>query len=147
MTRVWLVLLVLLIVSGSSAPSASEPAAAEEIGVSLVRLLATPARYEGAVIDVTGYLDERGLLFLTKDHAEVFDLETAIRFADPTKEGHILQHCVGTYARVVGTFGRRKDGPVREDDPSFYVLDRLRRVTTIKKGLETSTCWQADGKK
>lgn len=143
-------LLILLLLSWSSSLSASEPATGtraetEEIGVSLVRLLATPARYEGVLIDVTGYLDERGLLFLTKDHAEVFDVETAIRFADPTKDGRILNSCVGSYARVVGTFSLRKNGPVRGDDPSFYVLDRLRRVTTIKKGLETTTCWRAPG--
>lgn len=150
MTSGRLAFLVLFIVSWSPSSSPSESAsgpqtATDEIGVSLVQLLATPARYEGALIDVTGYLDERGLLFLTKDHAEVFDLETAIRFADLTKEGQILQHCVGSYARVVGTFGLRKDKPVKKDDPSFYVLDRLKRVTTIKEGFETTTCWRAAG--
>lgn len=144
-SRMALVLVLLFAWSNSSSPaSAVTPATeADEIGVSLIRLLAAPARYEGAVVEVTGYLDERGLLFLTKDHAAVFDIETAIRFADPTQNGEILQHCTGSYARVVGTFGVRRDGPVRGDDPSFYVLEKVRRVTTVKDGLKTTTCWEA----
>jgi hypothetical protein len=139
--------LMLLALWPSESPAGSSKDDAEEIGVSLVRLLALPEHYDGALVDVTGYLDDRGLLFLTEDHAEVFDIETAIRFVDPTKDGEILQHCVGSYARIVGTFGIRKEGPVRKGDPSFYIISRLRRVTTIKKGPESTVCWRAPGTK
>jgi hypothetical protein len=132
--------------SGTASLSASESrntadSEADAIGVSMVRLLANPARYEGAVVDVTGYLDSAGTLFLTKDHADASDFPTGIQFFDQTKDGYIIRHCSGSYARVVGTFRMRRGEPVIGDDPGFYGFYDLRTVTTIKGGVANS-CWR-----
>jgi len=110
------------------------------IVVSLIRLIATPARFDGSVVNVTGYLDERGTLFQTKDQAVLFDVASGIHFIDPTEDGYVTRKCTGSYVVLVATIRMRRDIPAHEDDPLYYVLENLRSVRTIDDGV-TTACW------
>jgi len=116
---------------------------------SMVELLARAPDYEGELIETTGFYG--GVitgLFLTRDHAEILDFDSAVHVADPT-EGTMREHCVDHYVRVRGILKRM---PVDPDAPGLYRGPSPRNfaIVDVKKirivgrdGMET-TCWPPD---
>ena len=112
---------------------------------SMVELLARPGEYEGALIEVKGFYGGifYTLLFLTRDHAEIDDTDSAFLVIDET-EGFISKHCAGYYVTIEGRFKRRLERP--GPDPENFEIDDLTQVSVIKDGKET-TCWPPETEK
>jgi len=83
---------------------------------SMVELLARAPDFEGELIETTGFYG--GVvtgLFLTRDHAEILDFDSALHVADPS-EGTMREHCVDHYVRVRGILKRM---PIDPDSPGL----------------------------
>jgi len=107
--------------------------------LSMVELLVRPVGYEGALIEVTGfYGGVPTALFLTRDHAEINDLDSGFFVTDET-EGFVNKHCAGHYVRIEGRFKRRLGG-LPGSDPENFEIDDVTRITILVDGKET-TCW------
>jgi hypothetical protein len=106
---------------------------------SMVELLARPVEYEGALIEVTGfYGGVYPALFLTRDHAEINDLDSAFLVTNET-EGYLDKHCVGYYVTIEGRFKRRLGG-LPGPDPENFEIDDVTQVRIFKDGDEI-ICW------
>ena len=105
----------------------------EEFAVSLVRLLATPHQFEKKFIWVIGYLDSGPNLhlYLTRDHARVFDYQSSIEVNDTTTGGTLTQSpCVGSFVRVKGVFGKLHG-----------LLPAIVNVEEVENLDSQETCW------
>jgi len=81
--------------------------------VSLINLLAKPDQYEKEFVRVIGYLGSGPNLhlYLTRDHARVFDYSSSIEINDTTLGGTLTQSpCAGSFVRVTGVFGKLYGG-------------------------------------
>src|SRR2546422_8443741 len=97
---------------------------------SMAELLVHAPDYEGERIHIVGFYG--GIvtgLFLTRDHADVLDFDSAFIVADPTGEG-MREHCFGHYVRVEGTFGRIPGGPNTSPHPSNFAITNVTKITT-----------------
>lgn len=131
-----------VLVACSDSVSADGPAEAigRERVVSLVELLVNPQAFEGSRINVQGFFDRKGELFITRDHAEMFDFSSAIMVEDQAPDGYVTYHCADSYARLEGTF-RRKEGPSGQGtDSNSFVIAELTRVLTLRDGV-LEVCW------
>jgi hypothetical protein len=109
-----------------------------EITVSLIQLLATPDKFDQKFVWVVGYL-ERGPnlnLYLTKDHARVFDHASSIGVHDTTVGGTLtLSSCVGNFVRVRGVFGKLEG--------LFPAIVDVEEVENLESH---GSCWRRSGR-
>ena len=107
------------------------------IGTSIVTLLAHPSDYDGIHVQTKGFLSNEGspALFLTRDHAMVHDVPSAIPLTvSDEKLGPFRNSgCFDKYVSVVGRF-------VVEHE---YVGKSI-KVQTVRDALTTRTCWRED---
>ena len=113
-------------------------ASADETGdimVSMVRLLTSPSEADGLTVHVIGYLeDDIDLrLYLTRDHASLPDIMSSIAVQTRAK-GDSASRCAGSYALVIGKFGRSNFG-------SFEILETLRIERWDPKSGKLEHCW------
>jgi hypothetical protein len=105
----WNIVRALIVVGAMiiTAPALSDRR--NEITVSLIQLLVTPDKYDQKFVWVIGYLESGPNLnlYLTKDHARVFDHASSIGVHDTTVGGTLTSSsCVGSFVRVRGVFGK-----------------------------------------
>lgn len=135
--RVLLTLIVAFTVVKVAEPSVATSGEQERIAVSLVSLLATPERFEGKFVHVVGYLTSGPALhlYLSKEHAKIFDLPSSIFINDTSPGGTLTQSsCEGRFVRVRGVFGRYEG-----------VQPAIVEVAQVDD-LEThETCWKSGG--
>lgn len=106
--------------------------------VSAVDLLVAPEKHEGVVVSVKGYLSgDSGSLFLylTRDHAEMEDIVSAIIVADFFEMGASQSDCLDKYVEVVGRFER--------DRGVVYAINRVERISLVTPRREL--CWARKG--
>jgi len=133
-------LVQMVLVACSDSVSADRAAIGRERRVSLVELIVNPQALEGSRVKVQGFLDRKGELFVTRDHAEMFDFSSAIMIEDQTPDGYITYHCSDSYALLEGTF-RRQAGPSGQGtDSNSFVIAELTRVLTLRDGV-LKVCW------
>ena len=102
--------------------------------VSFVELLVNPAEYTGLRVRVVGFLalDPSLRIFLTRDHAEAVDDESAFEVIDDTVDGSIIaSSCTGTYVRI--------DGRFREVMNGAWAIVELEEIIKLD---DISTCWK-----
>jgi len=105
----------------------------DEFAVSLVRLLAAPDQFEKKFVWVIGYLDSGPNLhlYLTRDHARVFDYQSSIEVNDKSVGGTLTQSsCVGSFVRVKGEFGKLHG-----------LLPAIVEVEEVENLDSQETCW------
>ena len=98
----------LIVISALILAAPAHSSQRNEMPVSLVQLLANPQKYEHRFVWVIGYLERLPnlMLYLTKNHARIFDIASAIDIHDTTAGGElILSTCVSNWVRVRGVFG------------------------------------------
>ncbi len=86
------------------APAAvAEPKA---IPVSVIQLVATPEKFDGKLISVTGFLvmTERALLFLHREDAEHGQASNSFSVIPSQEMRHSQEKLNGMYVRIVGVF-------------------------------------------
>src|SRR5258706_10929068 len=113
---------------------------------SMVELLTRAPQDEGELIETTGFYG--GVLtglFLTRDHAEILDFDSAVHVADPTDDT-MRENCADHYVRIRGILKRI---PANPDAPGLYTGPSLRNFAIVDvreiailggNGKET-TCW------
>jgi hypothetical protein len=132
-------IILVAFVDSVSAKQPAEAIARERLS-SLVELIVNPQAFEGSKVIVQGFFDRKGKLFITRDHAQMFDFSSSIMVADPTPDGYITYNCADAYARLEGTF-RRQAGPSgRGTDSNSFVIAELTRVLTLRDGV-LQICW------
>jgi hypothetical protein len=80
------------------------------LAVSLVQLIVNPEKYEGKTIQTKGYLHDAGVatLFLTREHAIMGDIDSAIVVWDDTGNALILRGpCLDRFVLVEGRVANR----------------------------------------
>jgi hypothetical protein len=113
----------------------------------MVELISHAPEYEGALIEVTGFYGGGALtaLFLTREHAEINDWDSAFLVADAT-DGFITEHCKGHYVRIAGRFMRRPGVGPSPDPENFGIRDVTKLSILGANGKET-VCWPSKGRK
>jgi hypothetical protein len=99
--------------------------------VSMVSLLANPSSYVGSRVRVAGYLKSQAnyYLYLTRDHAQISDYQSAIRVSD-TDDGEIFSNrCFNSYMYVTGIWAKSAN--------ESYVL---RDVEEVYDALQEKIC-------
>ena len=79
----------------------------EVTNVSIISLLTKPDAYKGKSIRVVGFFYgsyDGSYLFLTKDHALLFDKTNAIPVAQKINGDYIPEHFIGRYVMIEGGF-------------------------------------------
>ncbi len=106
MSRVVIIFVIIFFLSPIGALDAKKPSV---IVVPLVKLLVDPHLYDGANVEVMGYIDGGIYLYLTKDHADNFDYLSSIIISDTDNGDIILSDCLPGYVKIRGLFARTKD--------------------------------------
>jgi hypothetical protein len=116
-----------------------EPAAREPVHpVSMVSILANAERYSGQQIAIFGYLNADWKLYLTRDHAAAFDLESSLHVSD-TDSGDIASSgCMEKYVEIEAKLS------VRERAPYTLVDVRRVRVPGMEPGKRGYDCYKAE---
>ena len=112
--------------------------ASDVYSVALARLLVDRSEFVGKRIVVTGYLARTTHLgiFLTRDHAEVYDWASSIAVSDDTSpKGRPISDstCVSSYVKIVAT--------LFEDEQRYPMLIRVEKVSqpSLKRD-----CWTGE---
>lgn len=139
--RMYRRLLAVLLAAGSCAACAARGPAVP----SLVQLLTDPGAFEGQEVVVHGYLASTtdSALFLTEEHARMFDHASSISVLDTTEDGYITQTCDGFHALVEGTLRKRSDAPLVVGPSGIsrrYEITDVTRIL-IHRGERLETCW------
>lgn len=96
--------------------------------ISLVQLIATPERWFGERVSVTGYLGSFSSLFLSRERADALD--SAVRVVTRTREeSDALAACQGRWVHVEGLV------------ESNLGLPELTRVERVWTGADGPHCW------
>ena len=111
---------------------------------SLVNIIANPKSFEGKRVGVYGYLTSQGFaLYLSKDHAKIRDIATAIQVENiDVNESALSEHCGEKYARIEGRVLRDMSLPPQADgEVVFFYIGELEKVVTFSDQWRSSTCW------
>ncbi|MBT8085798.1 MAG: hypothetical protein KJP16_16215 [Gammaproteobacteria bacterium] len=104
------------------------------IAASAIQLIADPDKFEGQILVVHGYLQNKPTLrlFVSKDHALGLDIPSSIIVSDDTVDGGLtLSNCDDNYVQITGRFDRLEG-----------VAWALKRVQSVMLTSGSSICWE-----
>ena len=109
----------------------------------LVAVLANPERFVGKDLTFFGYLEQHypgqfiAALFISRDHAIYRDYSSSVIVGSTGM--NIGELCGGQYVKFSGTF-QRIEG-VSASQGQMYIIPEPSRVSAIRAGGESTTCW------
>ena len=136
-SRIYTGLIALLVVTGIAC--SSRPAEDRELisKVPLINLLSDPEKIIDEKISTTGFLEVAGSLnlYLTRDHANIFDNSMAVMVHDTSDGASLSQSpCVGKYVSLEGTL-------TIIDEFRTHAIRDTQRVIDMESGR---ICWTLD---
>jgi hypothetical protein len=108
----------------------SSCAGAQEVvnlgSVSMIQLIANPERFAGRRIAVSGYLAEGQRLYLTREHAELSDMSSAIDLSGEFLDDYRSSPCSKSLVTVSGRF-------VETKPPKTYMIRDIEQIVIANR--------------
>ena len=108
----------------------------------MVNLISSPDEYSGKLVRVKGYLSaDSGLqLYLSEDHAKIWDHASSISVSDPTHDAYMTLNCQGAYGTVDATLQRISDAPMLATSAFFFILADVERILLYDEAGKLEQC-------
>lgn len=127
-----LLLTIVLVTMGCG--SADSDDANATLSVSMVNLIENGQDYDGKRVHVAGYLGVDMNLYLSKEHANAFDMESSIPISDTDRGDIESSPCVRSFVFI--------EGRLAETDTDLYTLVDVSSV--IQSGREGQVCFHRE---
>lgn len=101
------------------------------VSISIAELLGNERMYEGKRIHIAGYLGADMSLYLSKEHANAFDMESSFPISDTDDGGIEASSCLRSFVFL--------EARLEETDSDLFTLVDVSSVVQAGKG--TQPCW------